>query len=245
MLGAEPGLVALVCELTTAAGVVVAEGRGARHRDQDFGDVNKTLKMVQKSAQTDAVLRCAGLSEIFTQDLEDMPAVSRESEPDEAPFAPPRRRTTATPPTPPPPPPAAPRAPSLTRPLRASVAEAKARNAETATDAPAPDDALSRPRVARLMALLHEAIEGADVPEDAHTEVFNRALEVLRAWVYQTQQRHHLAHCSWRAYDALCEQIPMAVEAVLRTPVSHAPAERVVARRRITPPRPPRRPRYH
>src|SRR5262245_27168897 len=73
MLGAEPGLVTLVCELTTAAGVVVAEGRGARHRDQDFGDVNKTLKMAQKSAQTDAVLRCAGLSEIFTQDLEDMP----------------------------------------------------------------------------------------------------------------------------------------------------------------------------
>jgi hypothetical protein len=93
---------------------------------------------------------------------------------------------------------------------------------------------------------LHEAIEGADVPEDAHTEVFNRALEVLRAWVYQTQQRHHLAHCSYKAYDDLCEQIPMAVEAALRTPVPHAPAERVV-RRRITPLRrpAPRRPRYH
>src|SRR5215470_1078988 len=73
MLGGESGLVTLICELVTPAGVVVAEGRGARHRDQDFGDVNKTLKMAQKSAQTDAVLRCAGLSEIFTQDLEDLP----------------------------------------------------------------------------------------------------------------------------------------------------------------------------
>src|SRR5499427_8592163 len=84
MLGGEAGLVTLVCELVTPAGVVVAEGRGARHRDQDFGDVNKCLKMAQKSAQTDAVLRCAGLSEIFTQDLEDMPAFLREADPDTA-----------------------------------------------------------------------------------------------------------------------------------------------------------------
>src|SRR4029453_2493038 len=90
MLGGEAGLVTLICELTTASGVVVAEGRGARHRDQDYGDVNKTLKMAQKSAQTDAVLRCAGLSEIFTQDLEDMPASARDAE-EPAPFEAPRR----------------------------------------------------------------------------------------------------------------------------------------------------------
>src|SRR5215475_12320391 len=72
MLGSEAGVLALKCELVTASGVVVAEGRGARHRDQDFGDLNRSIKMVQKSAQTDAVLRCAGLSEIFTQDLDDV-----------------------------------------------------------------------------------------------------------------------------------------------------------------------------
>jgi hypothetical protein len=36
------------------------------------GDANKAIKMAQKSAQIDAVLRCAGLSEVFTQDLEDL-----------------------------------------------------------------------------------------------------------------------------------------------------------------------------
>src|SRR5262249_14687829 len=66
MLGGEAGLVTLVCELVTPAGVVVAEGRGARHRDQDFGDVNKCLKMAQKSAQTDAVLRCRGAPDVLT-----------------------------------------------------------------------------------------------------------------------------------------------------------------------------------
>src|SRR5215467_569619 len=59
MLGSEPGVLALICELVTASGVVVAEGRGARHRDMDYGDLNKSVKMTQKSAQTDAVLRLA------------------------------------------------------------------------------------------------------------------------------------------------------------------------------------------
>src|SRR5215813_2061727 len=100
MLGGEAGLVTLVCELVTPAGVVVAEGRGAHHRDQDFGDVNKTLKMAQKSAQTDAVLRCAGLSEIFTQDLEDMPAFLRETDPDTAaPFDAPKSKSGAAAPS--------------------------------------------------------------------------------------------------------------------------------------------------
>src|SRR5262245_15066071 len=116
MLGGEAGLVTLVCELVTPTGVVVAEGRGARHRDQDFGDVNKCLKMAQKSAQTDAVLRCAGLSEIFTQDLEDMPAFLREADPEgPAPFEAPKRQST--------PAPAAP-AEDLQYKLRQSVAEA-------------------------------------------------------------------------------------------------------------------------
>ena len=63
----------LRCELRDAHGHVVAQGAGARHISQDYGDLNKTLKMVAKSAHIDATLRLAGLSEVFTQDLEDRP----------------------------------------------------------------------------------------------------------------------------------------------------------------------------
>jgi hypothetical protein len=226
MLGGEAGLVTLVCELVTPTGVVVAEGRGARHRDQDFGDVNKTLKMAQKSGQTDAVLRCAGLSEIFTQDLEDMPAFMREADPDgPAPFEAPRRQSEPTPAQLP-----LPTADDdLADKLRRSVAEATARKAAAVApaparpapaapasdDAPAPSDALSKPRVGRLMALLHAAVEAADVPTDMHEPIFNRALDWLRGWVTETQGRRHLAHASYKQYDELISQIPRAVEAAL------------------------------
>lgn len=63
----------LRCELRDAHGHVVAQGVGARQINQDYGDLNKTLKMVAKSAHIDATLRLAGLSEVFTQDLEDRP----------------------------------------------------------------------------------------------------------------------------------------------------------------------------
>src|SRR5215467_2705296 len=167
MLGGESGLVCLVCELVTPAGVVVAEGRGARHRDQDLGDTNKCLKMAQKSAQTDATLRCAGLSELFTQDLEDMPQFLREADPDTAaPFETPKRQSAAAP---------APVQGDLTDQLRRSIEAATARKA-TATPRPAPEaaeevapsDALSKPRVGRLMALLHAAVEAQGVPDDSH-----------------------------------------------------------------------------
>ncbi len=62
------------CELADASGRVVAEGIGARSIEQDYGDINKALKMAEKSAHVDATLRLAGLSEIFTQDLDDMAA---------------------------------------------------------------------------------------------------------------------------------------------------------------------------
>lgn len=61
------------CELHDASGQVVADGIGARSIDQEGGDINKALKMAEKSAHIDATLRMAGLSEVFTQDLEDMP----------------------------------------------------------------------------------------------------------------------------------------------------------------------------
>jgi hypothetical protein len=63
----------LRCHLASPDGQIVADGVGARAVEQDRGDLNKSLKMAVKSAMIDATLRMAGLSEIFTQDLEDMP----------------------------------------------------------------------------------------------------------------------------------------------------------------------------
>ncbi len=66
-------MIILKCELHTGNGFVAAEGTGARTVDkQDYGDINKSLKMAEKSAHIDATLRVAGLSELFTQDIEDM-----------------------------------------------------------------------------------------------------------------------------------------------------------------------------
>lgn len=50
----------------------IGEGRGAAILSKNAGDPNKTIKMAQKSAFIDAVLRASGLSDFFTQDLEDM-----------------------------------------------------------------------------------------------------------------------------------------------------------------------------
>ena len=60
----------LRCELRDGQGHTVAEGVGARNLQQDYGDLNKSLKMAEKSALIDATLRLAGLSEVFAQDLE-------------------------------------------------------------------------------------------------------------------------------------------------------------------------------
>ena len=59
------------CELLNADGVVVAEGIGGRALGE-YEDLNKLLKMAKKSGHIDAVLNVGGLSEVFTQDLEDM-----------------------------------------------------------------------------------------------------------------------------------------------------------------------------
>jgi hypothetical protein len=70
MLGNIAGLVAFKCTLQN--GQIVGEGRGAASLAKNSNDPNKTLKMAQKSAFIDAVLRASGLSDFFTQDLEDM-----------------------------------------------------------------------------------------------------------------------------------------------------------------------------
>lgn len=76
--------IVLRCELRDSQGRTVAEGIGARNVQQDYGDLNKSLKMAGKSAHIDATLRMAGLSEIFTQDLEDM-RIGAASKPDDRP----------------------------------------------------------------------------------------------------------------------------------------------------------------
>ncbi|WP_456378819.1 hypothetical protein [Thiolapillus sp.] len=70
--GVELKHIIIRCEIKDASGRVVADGVGARSLKQDYGDINKALKMAEKSAHIDATLRMAGLSEVFTQDLEDM-----------------------------------------------------------------------------------------------------------------------------------------------------------------------------
>jgi hypothetical protein len=67
----------LKCELQNQEGEVIGEGVGARQVEkQDNGDLNKALKMASKSAMIDATLRCAGISEVFTQDIEEMSHVT-------------------------------------------------------------------------------------------------------------------------------------------------------------------------
>ena len=71
MLGNTKGLIAFVCTLSKF-GVIVGQGRGSDTMERNNNDPNKTLKMTQKRAYVDAVIRTTGLSDIFTQDIEDM-----------------------------------------------------------------------------------------------------------------------------------------------------------------------------
>ncbi len=72
--GVLPEYVVVHCQLVDSNSRVLAQGVGARSLKKDYGDLNKALKMAEKSAHIDAVLRLGGLSEVFTQDIEDMPA---------------------------------------------------------------------------------------------------------------------------------------------------------------------------
>lgn len=65
--------VILKCHLLNAKDEIVAEGVGARTLEKDYHDLNKSLKMAEKSGHIDATLRVGGLSEIFTQDGDAIP----------------------------------------------------------------------------------------------------------------------------------------------------------------------------
>jgi hypothetical protein len=78
----------LRCELRNQIGEVIGVGVGARSVDsQDHGDLNKSLKMAAKSAMIDCTLRTAGISEIFTQDVEDMARLNTEQVPQPSPVS--------------------------------------------------------------------------------------------------------------------------------------------------------------
>jgi hypothetical protein len=53
-------------------GAYIGSGVGARSLTQDSNDLNKAMKMAKKSAIVDATISAFGLSDLFTQDIEDM-----------------------------------------------------------------------------------------------------------------------------------------------------------------------------
>jgi hypothetical protein len=83
------GVFAYVCQLIDRHGQVVGQGRGvAELRETSLTSANMAVKMAEKRAFVDAVLRAAGLSQYFTQDLEDMlllPPSKSEDAPEAAP----------------------------------------------------------------------------------------------------------------------------------------------------------------
>jgi len=74
MSGKIAGLYCYVCELVNTKGEIVGEGRGAANRAEKTGALadNIAIKIAQKRAMTDAVIRAVNLSDVFTQDVEDM-----------------------------------------------------------------------------------------------------------------------------------------------------------------------------
>ncbi len=73
-LGEPPGTFVFACRLyCRATGVLLGEGRGVRAVGDKGGDANNAIKMAKKAAKVDAALNTWGLSDLFTQDLEDMP----------------------------------------------------------------------------------------------------------------------------------------------------------------------------
>ena len=73
MAGSESGVFAYKCRLLDAKKRVVGEGRGVSKLTGKVGwTINNAVKIAEKRAQIDAVLRTGALSDFFTQDLEDM-----------------------------------------------------------------------------------------------------------------------------------------------------------------------------
>jgi hypothetical protein len=83
MLGSPMYIFAYVCRLFDRGGRIVGQGRGVSElREQQGWTVNVAVKMAQKRAQVDAVLRVAGLSEFFSHEEENMVAPGPSSSPE-------------------------------------------------------------------------------------------------------------------------------------------------------------------
>jgi len=80
MLGEIKGMVCYICNLSRDD-KIIGQGRGADTLQRNQNDPNKTIKMAQKRAYVDAVIRTTGLSDIFTQDMcpEDRPDLWNEN----------------------------------------------------------------------------------------------------------------------------------------------------------------------
>lgn len=70
-LGKREGTFVFACRLFSRSGVLIGEGRGAFADGQKKMGVNAALKMAKKCAKVDAVINSWGLSDLFTQDIED------------------------------------------------------------------------------------------------------------------------------------------------------------------------------
>lgn len=79
MAGSKAGVFAYRCLLIASNGNVVGEGRGVSTLDEKRWSINNAVKIAEKRAQIDAVLRTGSLSDFFTQDLEDLPPADRAS----------------------------------------------------------------------------------------------------------------------------------------------------------------------
>lgn len=80
--GGIPGLIAFVCDLSRR-GAILGQGRGCSTLEANNKDANKAIKMAQKSAYIDSVIRTTGLSDIFTQDDFGSPNLSEQVLPEE------------------------------------------------------------------------------------------------------------------------------------------------------------------
>lgn len=83
--GSIPGTFIIKCQLYPrgakhSAETLVGEGYGVRTVGDKGGDANNAMKMAEKCAMVDAVLNGYGLSDLFTQDIEDGGGGGREPE---------------------------------------------------------------------------------------------------------------------------------------------------------------------
>jgi len=97
MAGEKTGSFYFVCKLYNGERKKVGEGRGCALTDKQWDrEANKTLKMAQKRAFVDAVIRVAALQDLFTQDLEDSNPNPSPKKPSDAPNVSSRSERTAS-----------------------------------------------------------------------------------------------------------------------------------------------------